>query len=151
LCDGPFRELVKLKVYMIVSLRMAALVGCLALLSACDRHIQTEKEMTWDCKPDRYYDGLQWVEFRFVENPNYFDTEVGPRLCDALKSLGRSRVVMKFDLLGDFVSGFRGQSTVGIDGLSTPFADRDAGVESFGTAGPGVDPLKTTYDRLASK
>jgi hypothetical protein len=134
---------------MTVSLRLAAVVGCLAQLSACDRHVHAEKEMRWDCKPDRDYDGLQWVEFRFVENPNYFHTEVGPHLCDALKSLGRPTVTMKFDLLGDFVSGFRGSSSVGIDGLSTPFSDRNAGSESFGTAEPGVDPLKTAYDRPA--
>jgi hypothetical protein len=94
---------------MIASLRIAGVVGGLALLSACDHHVRTEKELSWDCKPDRYYDGLQWVEFHFVENRNYFVTEVGPRLCEELKSLGRPTVVMKFDLLGDSVWGFRGE------------------------------------------
>jgi hypothetical protein len=55
--------------------------------------------------------------------------------------------MMKFDLLGDFISGFRGFSSTGIDGLLTPFSDRNAGV----TAEPGEDPLKATYDRLAQK
>ena len=136
---------------MIVSLRIAAVVGCLVLLSACDRHVRTEMEMKWACKPDRDYDGLQWVEFHFVENPNYFDTEVGPHLCDALKSLGRQTVTMKFDLLGDLVSGFRGYNSVGIDGLATPFSGRNAGVQSFGTAGPGVDPLESAYDRMVRR
>jgi len=131
---------------MIASLRIAGVVGGLALLSACDHHVRTEKELSWDCKPDRYYDGLQWVEFHFVENRNYFVTEVGPRLCEELKSLGRPTVVMKFDLLGDSVWGFRGESSVGIDGLSTPFTDRNAGA---GSSGPGVDPLAAAYDRFS--
>jgi hypothetical protein len=135
---------------MIMSLRMAV-VGCLVLLCACDRHVQTRKEMTWACMPDRDYDGLQWVEFHFVENPNYFHTEVGPQLCDALKSAGKPTVTMTFDLLGDFISGFRGSSALSIDGLSTRFSDRNAGVGSFGTAGPGEDPLKAAFDRLAQK
>jgi hypothetical protein len=135
---------------MNLSLRMVAVVGCLALLTACDRHVQTEKEMTWACKPDQDYDGLQSVEFHFVENPHYFETEVGPHLCDVLKSLGRPTVAMKFDLLGDFVSGFRGESTRGIDGLSTPFSDRNAGVYG-NSAEAGIDPLKADYDRLARR
>ena len=134
---------------MIVSLRMVAAVGCLALLSACDLHVQTQMKMTWACTPERDPDGLQSVEFHFVENPKYFDIEVGPHLCDALKSLGKPTVTMKFDLLGELVWGYRGYKSVGIDGLPTPFSDR------YGASGvsaePGVDPLKTAYGRFTRK
>jgi hypothetical protein len=136
---------------MIVRLRMAAVVGCLVPLIACERHVHTEMEMKWACKPDRDYDGLQWVEFHFVENSNYFDTEVGPHLCDALKSLGRQTVTMKFDLLGDFVSGYRGYSSVGIDGLATPFSDRNAGVQSFGYCGAGCKSIENRLRPLGAQ
>jgi len=136
---------------MIMSLKIAALARCLALLSACNHLVRTEKEMKWLSQPSLAYNGKQWVEFHFVENPNYFNTEVGPLLGDALKSLGKPIITMRFELIGDFVEGYRGESSLGIDRISTPLSDRNAEVESPGTEGPGMNPLKTACDRLARR
>ena len=133
---------------MIVSLRIAALVGCLALLSACTHHVRADKEMNWACTPDRDHEGIQQVEFHFVENPNYFRVEEGTHLCDAFKSLGKPTLTMNVELLGDFISGFRGSHAVSIKGLSTPFTEMGVGVIS---GEPGVDPLVAAYDSLARK
>ena len=118
---------------MIMKFKIAAIAACLFLLSACERRVRAQEEMTWFCMPERDIQGAQWVEFRFVKNPTHFVTEVGPRLCDNLKSLGRPTVKMNFDLVGDFISGVRGHSSLDIEGLRGN--------------GPGVNPLETDYKK----
>jgi hypothetical protein len=123
---------------------ISAIVVWLVLFGGLQRRVRVSQEMTWVCTSEHDFQGIQWVEFRFVENPHYIANAAGQGLCDALKFSGKRTVRMKFELKGD-VSGYRGNNALEIEGLSGDVSGGAGGID-FGLTGPGPDPLKRVFD-----
>ena len=62
-----------------IFLAFALLLLCLAAAS-CRRRVHFTKQMTWECAPNEFNPAFyakpdEYVRFRYVENPHYFELE----------------------------------------------------------------------------
>lgn len=94
---------------------------CLVVVG-CRRTVHVTEQMTWECAPEEYKSGYyakpdEYVRFRFVDKPNYFEVESSRNFCSELRKAGRSVVSVEFELWGQGHT-LRGYRMVSVDGRS---------------------------------
>ena len=98
-----------------------ALVSLSCLVNVgCQRTVRVTEQMTWECAPDEYKPALyarpdEYVRFRFVEDPHWFEVESSKNFCSDMRKAARPVVNVEFELWGHSQT-LQGYRVTSVDG-----------------------------------
>lgn len=92
---------------------------CIAFVG-CTRHVNVDKQMTWECAPEEYKQGYyarpdEYVRFRFVDNRRCFEVESSKNFCSDLRQTGKQEVTARFDVWGGRFFAARGYQMIEVE------------------------------------
>jgi len=113
-------------------------------LTNCSRTVHVREQMIWECAPQEYNPAFyarpdEYVRFRYLENPYYFELESSKNFCAELQKAGRSIVNVDFEIVGERKK-VRGYKILAVDGR--PIED----VGGWGSSGANDDTGHSPID-----
>ncbi len=122
------------------------LLVCLIFVG-CKRTMYVTEPMTWECAPEEYkpsYDARadEYVRFRFVMDPHFFEVQSSKNLCSEMRNAARPVVNVKFELWG-YSHRLHGYRVKSIDGR--PIELVGGWGSSGANGGSGPSPLSSAF------
>ncbi len=124
---------------------VSMLLVCL-ILAGCERRKYVTGAMTWECAPEEYKPGYyaradEYVRFRFVKDPHWFDVQSSKNLCSDMHKAARPVVDVEFELWGySHLHGYRVKS---VDGR--PMENVGGWGNNGANGGSGPSPLDSAF------
>ena len=117
----------------------------------CTRHVDVNKEMTWECAPEEYTQGYnarpdEYVRFRFVDNPRCFEVESAKNLCAELRQIGKPIINARFDVWGGRFLAAQGYRMVAVE--QKPLIDVGGWGRSGANDPTGRCPIEKALEEL---
>lgn len=105
--------------------------------------------MTWECAPEEYKPAFtarpdEYVRFRFVKDPHWFEVESGKSLCSDMQKAARPVVTVEFELWGRSHT-LQGYRVTSVDGR--PIYDAGGWGHSGANDPSGPSPLNQAFAR----
>ena len=102
--------------------RTTVALVCLSFFASvgCQRTVHITEPMTWECAPDEYKPAFaarpdEYVRFRFVNDPRWFEVESSKDFCADMQKAARPVVNVEFELWGRSHT-LRGYRVIAVDG-----------------------------------
>ena len=124
-----------------------ALIVLSLTLTSYGRTVHVREQMVWECAPQEYNPAFyakadEYVRFRYLENPHFFELESSKNFCAELRKAGRSTVNVDFEIWGEGKK-VRGYRMIAVDGR--PIADVGGSGSSGASDDTGPSPIDDAF------